>query len=53
MAPGTWNAPGENYTVATAGGGVEYCSRLQTAPTCAKGIDATDLPAVRTSEQGE
>lgn len=50
MAPGTWNAPGENDTVASAGG-VAYCSRLQTVPSCAKGMP--DLPAVRTVEQGD
>ena len=52
MASGTWNAPGENDTVAAAGG-VTYCSRLPTAPTRAKGTHAPDLPAVRTVEDGE
>ena len=52
MVPGTWSAPGENDTAAAAGG-VPYCSRLQTAPTRAKGTDAPDLPAVRISERGE
>lgn len=52
MAPGTWNAPGENDTAAAAGA-VAYCSRLPTTPTRAKGADAPDLPGVHTLEEGE
>ena len=32
MAPGTWSAPGENDTVAWAGGAA-YCTRSRTALT--------------------
>lgn len=51
MVPGTWNAPGENDTVAAASG-VAHCCRLQTVPTRIKGTHAPDLRAVRTFEEG-
>ena len=41
MAPGTWNAPEENWTVASASG-VAYCSRSQAS----NGTSETDAPAV-------
>lgn len=52
MAPGTRNAPQENYTVAVASG-VAYCSRSQITPTRSESAAAPDLRAVCTLEQGE
>ena len=53
MAPGTWNAPGENGTVASAGG-VAYCSRPKQALTCSsRAADPTDTPPVCGWEWGE
>ena len=52
MAPGTWNAPQENDTVAWAGG-VAYCSRPMSALTRSNGSDPPDMPPGCTLEQGE
>ena len=52
MAPGTWNAPQENYTVAWAGG-VAYCSRPTPALTRSNISDPSDMPPGCTLERGE
>lgn len=51
MAPGTWNAPGENNTVAVASG-VAYCSRIQITSTRCESAAARVLRSVCTLEQG-
>jgi hypothetical protein len=52
MAPGRWNAPGENDTVAVASGAV-HCGQSQIAPTRSASDGARDLRATGTWEQGE
>lgn len=52
MAPGTWNAPQENDTVASALG-VAYCSRPISALTRSDGADPADRSLVCTLERGE
>lgn len=52
MAPGTWNAPGENDTVASASG-LAYCRRLISTLTRSNGVDLPDVPPVGTLERGE
>jgi hypothetical protein len=52
MAPGTWNAPGENYTVAWASG-VACCSRPKSAVTRSNDFDSPDMPPGCTLERGE
>lgn len=42
MAPGTWKAPEENYTVASASA-VAYCSRAQIALTCFSKCHRSDI----------
>jgi len=43
MAPGTWNAPGENDTVASAGG-VAYCRRPRPTLTRSSSADPVCSP---------
>jgi hypothetical protein len=52
MAPGTWNAPGENDTVALAGG-VAYCKRPKSAMTRCSGAEVPDRSPACTLEWGE
>lgn len=53
MAPGTWNAPGERYTIASASGEA-YCTRCGRLriTTLSANPAAPDLPAVYTCERG-
>ena len=51
MAPGTWNAPGNEHTIASASG-VAYCSRSRAAlaPCGNKTSAASYRPAAYTPE---
>jgi hypothetical protein len=51
MAPGTWNAPGENALASASG--AAYCDRSRGALTRFDSADAAELAAGWALERGE